>query len=797
MALTTVLIVVLVMLLLQVGSAWAQTPSEVCAADSLYLISPEAIDLRLETTGRRGLTISWPDMELEQATCFSLKDTDDLGFEVTAVGGFGDRVDRVFNFSSPDSGTIGSDQPENIVVTWQNVGPATYGNMGGKINLTNNGGILRYTPGVGWSQTNVGLPMSWLQTNTVGVDQGSGGFMVAGFTSGVTSESDPVGLYSFNGTTWTQLAAEIFTDENMITGIAISPQDNNSFAVGTARNGLYITTDGGQNFTQWTMEFDPANPELPPNFIVEVVEWQGDRVFAFLNNFGLFVSQNNGVSFEKSNFTVPENLDVDLADFVYILPVINSLSFHPTDPDRLAASLNFHGAYESRDGGVTWQNLYGDLNVPDLPDRGAWVHTGLDLVYDEASPETMVMGVFQEGLYRTTNGGTNWVLVGVPVQPDNPATILRLALSSLTGSPGTLLALEDGHSLLQSTDSGATWAHLDPQPQINKGYFLLVDADGGGGLTIGSWGGGIYVSDTLISLSDTYSTITTAGLRSLDLGLDISFSEGIYNRLDNFQLICQTFQGWAVWRGPSHAREEMTLIGLFDRVNPEDCFEGYCGDLNIEIVPNCYAAKRAACFQCLYPPFDGDPAVELPCVQQYATTPDTIRFFDEEIYNGFIYNYAVTSFDYGNTARVTPENNSNSMLFSPRFEGDFIENGGVSPFPGSGNITSIQINEPLGIGEDGYEEIYVFPNPLRQESGFPRDEGGAVTFKNIPDGSKVLIFTTAGDRVIDIGPETILGGNIHWDAHNSSGEAITSGVYLYKVEMKQRDDFWGRLVVIR
>jgi len=222
----------------------------------------------------------------------------------------------------------------------------------------------------------------------------------------------------------------------------------------------------------------------------------------------------------------------------------------------------------------------------------------------------------------------------------------------------------------------------------------------------------------------------------------------------------------------------MTLLGLFDRVNPEDCLEGYCGNLNIEPVPNCFAAKRAACFN--------------------LENPDTIRFFDEEVYNGFIYNYSVTSFDYGNTARVTPENNSNEMIFSPRFAGDLIENGGISPFPGPGNQTPIQINEPVTFDEDGRsQEIYVFPNPLRTGAGFPRGEGGLVTFRNIPEGSKILIFTTAGDRVIDIGPDTILGGNIHWDAHNSSGEPITSGVYLYLVEIPEMDDYWGRLVVIR
>jgi len=778
---TALTALVLVLFLLQAGYSLAQTSDELCAAGFLYLISPEMIDLRFESEeeneGKRGLTVSWPNLDLDQATCFSLKDTLGLGFGVTISGGFGDRVDRVFSFSSPDSGDIGGDQPKNITVTWRNEGPGTYGNFEGKINLSNNGGILRYDDSSGWFQDNGQLPMSWLQVNTVGLAAGSGDFMVAGFSRGVTAESDPAGLYTFDGSNWTRIRADIFDQETLITDIAVSPNDNEMFAVGTTRGGLYIFTNGGSNFTQWTNALDPTYPNMPTNFRASVVEWVGERVYVFVHNYGLFISQDNGVTFARSNFTVPSDLDSDDPD--QVLPVINALSFHPDDPNRIAASLQFHGAYESLDGGVNWHDLYGDLVVSAFPpDQGMWVNSALDFVYDDLSPQTMVMGIKQKGLYRTTDGGVTWVLVGDSVQPNNRGAIVKLTITSMPGRPGTMLALVDKHSLLVSTDSGATWGHFPAQPLINKGFFLLADPNVTGGMIMGSWGGGVFVTGTPLDLSDTYTSITSSELRDLDLGLTITFGSGIYQPLDSFELICQTFQGWAVWRGASGRQEEMTLLGLYDRVNPEDCLEGYCGDLNIEPVPNCYAAKRAACFN--------------------LDDPDMIRFFDDEVYNGFEYIYAVTSFDYGNTARVTPENNTNEMVFSPRFKYDWPDSGGISPFPGGANLDTIQINEPLEFDEDGRpKEIYVFPNPLRPGAGFPRDEGGLVTFANIPEGSKILIFTTAGDRVIDIGPDAILGGNIHWNARNSSKELITSGVYLYLVEIPERDDYWGRLVVIR
>ena len=422
-------------------------------------------------------------------------------------------------------------------------------------------------------------------------------------------------------------------------------------------------------------------------------------------------------------------------------------------------------------------SLYGDLVVPDPDNGGLWVNSGLDIIYDDAQAQTMVLAVKQKGLYRTQDGGATWVLVADELMPENRAKVLNVALSRQTGTPGAIFALIDEHSLVVSSNSGADWVDFFFQPVITKGLFLLSDATGSGDLVMGSWGGGNYIAGTPIPLAATYSTATSPELRDMDLGLSVTFSQGTFTPADFFDLVCQTFQGWAVWRGASHDPDEMTLVGLYDRVNPEDCFEGYCGADDIQPVPNCFKAKRAACFN--------------------LDNPDTLRFFDDEVYNGFVYNYSVTTFDYGNTARVTPENNSNELIYSPRFDGDTRDNGGLSPFQGPGNQTAIQINEPVAIGEEGLEEIYVFPNPLRQGEGFPRDPGGTVAFKNVPDGSSIFIFTTAGDRVVDIPPGEREEGNILWNTKTREGESITSGVYLYKVDIPEKDPYWGRLVVIR
>jgi hypothetical protein len=215
----------------------------------------------------------------------------------------------------------------------------------------------------------------------------------------------------------------------------------------------------------------------------------------------------------------------------------------------------------------------------------------------------------------------------------------------------------------------------------------------------------------------------------------------------------------------------MQMIGKYDKTNPETCIEGFCGDDDFSLLPNCFSERRAACFD-----FD---------------TEGNIVFYDDNVYNGFNYYYAVTTFDYGNTAGVAPASLNRPLNFSPRFADD-----SDSPFVGGGNLRSFQVNLAAQPAADG-PEIYAFPNPLRQSTGFPGDEGDRVVFTNLPPRSRVKIYTVAGDEVADLGPEQQINSNMYWFARNKQNEILASGIYIWKVEMEERGDFWGKLVIIR
>lgn len=755
----------------------AQTPPAACSADSLYLYSPEVLRNRLISVGRAGVELSWPALDREQATCFSLADAEGLGSTVTVTGGFGDSVDRQLLFTAEADGNVGQVQGQNLIVSWVSEGSSTNGRLAGVLNLSNNGGVWQWDDSSGlsgaWYQTNDDLPMTWRQANLTALARGTGGFMVAGFTRGSALQADPVGLFRYAGGTWERVAADIFDANNLITRIAISPVNNDHFAVGTSARGLYVTADGGQTFKNWTSDLYPGSV-LQDSYRVSALEWTPTRLVVALPLFGVFVSTDDGAAFVKSDFLVPPDLDA-LRPVRTEIPSVEDFASDPADPNRMVAALRSHGCYETTDGGLTWHDLYGNLNVPDPdPDaRGAWVRNARSVVIVAGSPATIIVGLLQDGLYRSTDGGEIWTKVALEpgVQPGQVVALQEFAIVNVPGRLGSLAVFEDNHGLLRSDDGGATWSYAASQPIINRGLILLP-GDEAGDLVLGTWGGGLYQAGEALPLNDTYTNDTMPpSLRRLNLGLTLTIGAGAMEIGNTFRVVAQTYQGWAVWRSPADDPDNMTMVGLYDRVNPEDCIVGYCGDERYEVVPRCFAAKRAECFD--------------------LDTPDTVRFFDDEIYNGFGYYYAVTSFDYGNTALNTPENNSASLLFSPRWSGD-----AGSPFVGAGNREFFLINEPAAAPDTG-DEIYAFPNPVRLGAGFPGAEGVRVGITNLPVGSRVRVFTTAGDKVNELGPETQVGGQIYWDTDNYAGEPVAAGVYLYKVDMPQRSAYWGRIAVIR
>jgi len=74
-----------------------------------------------------------------------------------------------------------------------------------------------------------------------------------------------------------------------------------------------------------------------------------------------------------------------------------------------------------------------------------------------------------------------------------------------------------------------------------------------------------------------------------------------------------------------------------------------------------------------------------------------------------------------------------------------------------------------GLGTHSFEEVRVYPNPVRQ------DYTGPVAIKGLAQNADVRITDVTGNLVFRT---TALGGQAIWDARSLSGERVATGVYL-------------------
>jgi len=741
------------------------TPDAVCALDSLRLISPATLDIALSTTGRFGARITWPAIDDAASTCAVPLDTAGLGFLVSLDGVYRDDYDRELLCTSLFGGEVGSSTENSVLVSWSNLNQSVTGRILGEINLSNNGGVLALGEDGAWTQVNAGLPpyLSKVDVTALAEAPTAPGTLLAALSDrlnrGLWYKPGP-------GSDWRRLAPDLFPDGSLndsgITALVFAPDDAQTFLVGTSKSGVYLTRDGGQSFVQQQSQF-AVGGNWSLRRVTELVWTRPEALYVAITSLGLHVSADRGTSYANlATLRVPQNFPTGGGTTV---PVINRVV---DQGGRLLAAVNTFGIYASADGGASWNWIWDELLDP-----GAVPTSVTGFAVDPAAPQRIMAGTSDSGLWWTGNGGGVWRRVGASVAWPDPATRPVISSLVLDTARGLYLATADGFGVLTCARDDTVWSESGLAQPANRSLTRLFGTTlSGVRYWLATYGGGIYVPGTPLRLTDTIRKAQTdLAYQDLDFGLTISFGAGTVADSTSFSLLAQDFQGYAVWRSEGTDPDEMQLIGFYDKSNPESCIEGYCGDESYNIQPNCYAEKRAACFDF------GDP--------------ENVTFFDDTIYEGFDYYYAVTTFDYGNTATASPTSLTAERLYSTRYPDDAL-----SLFGGPGNREHFFVAQPAADAVDG-PEIYAYPNPLRQAAGFSGAEGEKVTFKNLPPGSRVQVFTLDGDQVADLGPESQVDNLMPWVTRNAHGDLLASDVYIYKVEMPAREDFYGKVVIIR
>ncbi|MCZ6595310.1 MAG: hypothetical protein O6943_10425, partial [Bacteroidetes bacterium] len=142
---------------------------------------------------------------------------------------------------------------------------------------------------------------------------------------------------------------------------------------------------------------------------------------------------------------------------------INDLEMHPTNTRIMYAGTAGGGVWKSVDGGATFSPIFEEyaqsIGVvtldPKDPDQTIWVGTGETWTRNSVS--------IGNGLYRTTDGGSNWKAIpgfenseriaSVVINPDNTNEVY-------VGVLGALWSDSEDRGVYKTTDGGKTWSKI-------------------------------------------------------------------------------------------------------------------------------------------------------------------------------------------------------------------------------------------------------------------------------------------------------------------------------------------------
>src|SRR5262245_52330834 len=259
-----------------------------------------------------------------------------------------------------------------------------------------------------------------------------------------------------------------------VTALGLDPNNGNHIWLGAAAGGVFTSTNGG---TSWTAVFDDQAALSVGSIAVHPPDSQTAWVGTGEDNGGGFSYDGEGV------FKTIDGGATWTYQGLAETRRIGRIAVDPTNPQNVFVAGGgdwFHqdadrGLYRSQDGGDTWQKVLFVAN-----DTGA-----IDVAIDPSNPNRVYAAVWQRqskgrtwyiggllsGVYRSTDGGTNWTKLtnGLPVT----SAVGRIGLAIAPSSPNIVYALVINSSgrlfgVYKTTDSGDTWAKVSNSQQSNN-----------------------------------------------------------------------------------------------------------------------------------------------------------------------------------------------------------------------------------------------------------------------------------------------------------------------------------------
>jgi photosystem II stability/assembly factor-like uncharacterized protein len=182
----------------------------------------------------------------------------------------------------------------------------------------------------------------------------------------------------------------------------------------------------------------------------------------------MYKSEDGGKTWVHMSEGLPKNQNGYLA--------VDQILIDPTNFDTVYIRLDLgYRIYKTVDGGQNWFEIY---------DGTSSLNPATDIAIDPSNTQILYIGLWYEGVWKTTNGGLNWTPKnnGLPQDVQGNIPITELAIDYQ--SPLRVYAGTFDYGLYGTGDGGDSWVYLEVFPGTDKQEILSLEVDPNDGLII-------------------------------------------------------------------------------------------------------------------------------------------------------------------------------------------------------------------------------------------------------------------------------------------------------------------------